>query len=72
MDADSNPTFNKIPGALVVGQQKVRNETDQSDAVILVYDLPDMAAVSSEITSGQGKNALLKIKKLKTSSAQKF
>jgi hypothetical protein len=46
-----------------VGQQKVRNETDQSDAVILVYDLPDMAAVSSEITSGQGKNALLKINK---------
>jgi hypothetical protein len=31
-----------------------------------------MAAVSPEITSGQGKNALLKIKKLKTRSAQKF
>jgi hypothetical protein len=53
-----------------VGQQKVRNEADQSDAVI--HALPDMAAVSPEITSGQGKNALLKIKKLKTRSAQKF
>jgi hypothetical protein len=47
-----------------VEQQKVRNETDQSDAVI--HAISDMAAVSPEITSGQGKNALLKIKKLKT------
>jgi hypothetical protein len=53
-----------------VGQQKVRNETDQSDAVI--HAIPDMAAVSPEIISGQGKNTLLKIKKLKTRSAQKF
>jgi hypothetical protein len=52
-----------------VGQPKVRNETDQYNAVI--HATPDMAATSLEITSGQRKNALLKIKKFKARSAQK-
>jgi hypothetical protein len=49
---------------ILVGQPKVRNETDQYNAVI--HATPDTAATSPEITSGQGENALLKIKKLKT------